>query len=121
MPGPLSSGPILNGFPAQGIGDRVISVVDHKGPASYASVVTGAPPSGGDSLTAAECGMKYIEAVFAGLSDDGTYNVEASPTVSGGGAATSAVLMWITANTGAQVGAATNLSARTIRCLVIGR
>ena len=121
MANPLSSTSVLNGFPAPSGGDRYMSVVDHKGPTSYASVVTGAPPSGGDVLTAAECGLKYITAVSGQLSDDAQYAAEASPGVGGGGEATSVILEWVTVNTGAQVSNATNLSARTIRLIVYGR
>jgi hypothetical protein len=121
MPGPLRSTTVLDGFPAGAVGDRYMSVVDHKGPASYASIVTGTPPTGGDVITAAECGVKEITAIFCGISDDGQYNVEATPTVGGGGEPTQFRLIWIVANTGAQVTAATNLSARTIRCWVLGR
>jgi hypothetical protein len=120
MPGPLSTSENIADFP-QAWGNRQIALVDHKGPASYASIVTGSPPTGGDVLTAAECGLKFISAVYAGISDDGTYNVEATPTVGAQGEVTQVRLIWITANTGAQVSAATNLSARSIRCLVIGR
>ena len=70
--------PLIRDFP-QGWGNRMISVIDHVGPASYASVVTGAPPTGGDPVTAAEFGLKSLSAVYAGLSDDGQYNVEATP------------------------------------------
>ena len=121
MANPLSSGPVLSGFPAPAGGDRYMSIVDHKGPASYVTVVTGAPPSGGDVLTAAECGLKYISAVSGQLSDDAQYAVEASPGAGGGAEATSVILEWVTVNTGAQVGNATNLSARTVRLIVYGR
>jgi hypothetical protein len=121
MANPLSSSSCLNGFPAAVAGDRYMSVVDHKGPASYATVVTGTPPTGGDVLQASECGLKYITAVSGQISDDGQFSVEATPTVGGGGEATSVILLWVTVNTGAQVGNATNLSARTIRLIVFGR
>jgi hypothetical protein len=118
---PLSATSVLAGFPASSGSDRLMSIVDHKGPASYATLVTGSPPTGGDSLTAKECGLNYITAVSAQLSDDGQYLVDASSMVGGGGESTSVVLIWTTANTGAQVSNATNLSARTIRLMVYGR
>ncbi|HXP82578.1 MAG TPA: hypothetical protein VN976_21950 [Verrucomicrobiae bacterium] len=119
---PLSSTAVLPGFPAPSGGDRLVSIVDHKGPASYTTVTAGTnPPSGGDILTAAECGLKYITAVSGQLSDDGTYLADASPGAGGGAEATSVVLIWSTANTGAQVSGATNLSARTVRFIVYGR
>lgn len=121
MPLPLSATAVLPGFPISPGGDRLMSIVDHKGPASYASVVTGSPPTGGDVLTATECGLKYITAISGQISDDGQYSVEATPGQAGGGEGTSSVLFWATANTGAQVSAATNLSARTVRLIVYGR
>jgi len=120
MPGPLSTSENVADFP-QGWGNRMVALVDHKGPASYASIVTGTPPTGGDSLTAAECGLKYISAVLGALSDDGQYAVDATMTVGAEGEVTKVILGWAVFNTGAQVTAATNLSARTVRLLVIGR
>jgi hypothetical protein len=121
MPAPLSSTAVLLGFPAPSGGDRYVSIVDHKGPASYATVVTGSPPTGGDTLTAAECGLKFITAVSGQLSDDGQYTADASAGAGGGAESTSVVLAWTIYNTGAQVSAATNLSARTVRLIVYGR
>lgn len=120
MPGPLRSAATLDGFP-QGLGDRYFSILDHKGPAAYAQIVVATPPTGGDVLTAAECGLKFIDAVNGGISDDGQFAVEATPTVGGGGEVTQARLLWSVAATGAQVAGATNLSARTIRLEVWGR
>lgn len=120
MPGPLSSTNVLSDFP-QPFGNRMVSIVDHKGPSSYASIVTGTPPTGGDVLTAAECGLKSISHVLNGLSDDGQYEVIGTPTVGAAGEVTQFRLIWTVANTGAQVSAATNLSARTARFFVIGR
>lgn len=121
MPGPLKSSNILDGYP-QSMGDHVVSIVDHKGPASYTQITPGSPPTGGDQITAAEFGLKYIDMLWGGaLSDDGTYEVEGSPGIASAAEPSKWFLMWITANTGAQVAGATNLSARSIRLCAIGR
>jgi hypothetical protein len=118
MPAPLS-GSISNveGFPFSIGGDRILGACDHAGPASYVTVVTGATPSGGDTLYPAEMGLKYFSRIIPGMSDDGQYIIHG--VVVPGGA--TAVLFWATANTGAQVGNATNLSARTAKIMAIGR
>src|SRR6266436_4470511 len=120
MPGPLRATAVLDGYP-QGWGDRYISVVDHKRPASYTQIGIATPPTGGDVLTAAECGLKFISAVNGGISDDGQFSVEASMTAGGGAEVAQVRLLWSVATTGAQVAGATNLSARTIRFWVMGR
>ena len=117
---PLSQSSLLPDFP-QAAGARMMSIIDHKGPASYATLVTGSPPTGGDLLTAAECGLKFITAVSAQLSDDGQYLVDASSMAGGGAESTQVRLIWVTAATGAQVANATPLNARTIRLIVWGR
>ena len=122
MPGPLSASKALDGFPAGGFGDRYVSCVDHFGPASYTQVTTGTPPTGGDSISAAEFGLKALSMVWAdGLSDNGQFNVLCSPGNSNRGEPTTWFLEWVTAATGAQVAGATNLSARSIRLFAIGR
>jgi hypothetical protein len=117
---PLSTSACLADFP-QAVGNRMVSLVDHKGPASYAQIGVATPPTGGDVLTAAECGMKFISAVSGQISDDGQYSVEATPTVAAGGEATQVRLGWSVFATGAQVAGAVNLSARTVRLIVWGR
>jgi hypothetical protein len=120
MPTPLSSAAQLAGYP-QGVGDRFHSVVDHKGPTSYATLVTGNPPTGGDTLTAIECGLRFISAVIGGLSDDGQFRCEGTVGAAGQAEAAQAKLIWTVAATGAQVANTTNLSARSARLMVIGR
>ncbi len=117
---PLSAGAQLPGYPAA-LGDRYISVVDHKGTASYLTLVNANPPTGGDTITAAEAGLKFITEVIGGLSDDGQFRCEGTVGAGGGAEATQAKLLWSVTNTGAQVANATNLSARTARVTVIGR
>lgn len=118
---PLSSTAVLAGFPAPAGGDRLMSIVDHKGPASYTQITTGSPPTGGDTITAQECGMKYITAVCGTFSDDGQYEAVGGVGAAAGGEATSAFLLWQVAHTGAEVSGATNLSGRTVRLIVYGR
>ena len=97
-----------------------MSVIDHPGPASYAQVVTGSPPTGGDTVSASEFGLKWLDAVYGcSLSDDGQYEVELSPSGTLN-EPSSFIAEWIIAATGAQVSALTNLSARKIRLIAIG-
>lgn len=105
-----------------GLGNRQIGLITHVGPASYTQVTPGTPPTGGDSVQASAFGLKFLEAVIAlGLDNTGTYEVNGIVQSQGGGGATSALLLWNTANTGAQVSGATNLSASTVALLGIGR
>lgn len=108
----------LSGYP-NAIGGKWESIVDHPGPSSYTQVATGTPPTGGDTVTAAEFGLKYIESISAELSDNGQYTVLAF-NGSGSQPLTSAVLQWTVATTGAQVTGSTNLSARTVRLRAVG-
>lgn len=115
--GPLQNNSNLEGFPFALGGDRYMGACDHVGPTSYPTVVPGATPTGGDTIYPQEMGLKRFTRILPGMSDDGTYLVFG--VVVPGGA--SAVLTWITANTGAQVANATNLSARTAKIEAIGR
>lgn len=121
MPAPLRSATPLDGFPAGGWGDRYGSCIDHKGPASYVQVANATPPTGGDPVTAAECGLKAITMLFCGLSDNGQFLAQATPGVAGGGEPTSWVIRYVTAATGAEVAGAVNLSGRTFRMFAFGR
>ena len=103
-----------------GIGSRIVSVFEFTGPASYVAMVNGTPPTGGQSLGAVGFGMKFIEWMEAGLSNNGQFTVEityAGPT----GATATVLARWIVSATGAEVAGATNLSTFRIRALVIGR
>ena len=89
-------------------GIRLRKVFQYAGPASYAT--------GGDSLTAAELGLGKIEAVnCVGAAWNGSaarilvYDYANSKMV------------WYVPNTGAEVGAATDLSLYTVRLEVLGR
>lgn len=100
------------------VGDRWMVVIDHTGPTSYTQVTPGATPTGGDSITAAECGIKYFQAVHASADDSGSYLPEPLAMI---GDSTTAILRWFIAATAAEVGAAVNLSARHTRLIVWGR
>src|SRR5712671_6513190 len=125
MPGPLRSTTVLDGYPAGGFGDRYVSVVDHLGPVSYVVLTNGTPPTGGDSISAAEAGLKSISAAFAvGLSDNGQFMALVSVGVGGKAEPTSFFISYFVRAGGAawvEVTAATNLSARTFRFFCIGR
>src|SRR5262245_22550827 len=94
------------------VGARVDSVFPHKGPASYTQVTSGTAPAlatGGDTVQAVEAGLKTFDYVSSGVSDSGTYRVEAIPkAVSGytannnfGQPTTSFTLRWYVVATGA--------------------
>jgi hypothetical protein len=111
------------GFPTAW-GNIKVSIVGHTGPASYTQVTTGTiPVVGGDVVYAEEFGLQRLSAVFpAGLSDSGTYLVQAIPItdsdyrVNG----TSYRLRWVVLATGAEAAAEADLDAETIRLLGIG-
>jgi hypothetical protein len=113
LPGTSGGFKILPGYP-MAVGAKRESIAIHYGPASYATVVTGATPSGGDTLRASEFGLKYLEDVNPAVSTDGLYWVD---YVSPPGVSTpaSVILIWTLAATGAQVTAGTNLSASGVR------
>src|SRR5262245_20741618 len=98
-------------------GNKNEVLVDITGPASYTSVSTGTPPSGGQTLNAQDIGFTTIEwASVSSLSDDGQYfaiplfiSLPAVPL-------TSIRLMWIVASGGAE--ASGDLSSRNVRMLI---
>lgn len=127
----MASSTVLDGYP-QPMGNKKISVFYHKGPNPYVPVVVATPVTTGDPVTDTEAGMRYIETIFGGISDNGQYRVEAIP--SGGnpsqaqGAGTGGTvgapqrtwrLRWEVLSTGAEAGAV-DLSARTVRLTAIG-
>jgi hypothetical protein len=108
-----------------GEGDRMVSIIKVTGPTSYTAITPGTPPAGptgGQDVPATAFGLKFINFVELGLDQSGTYNVLAVPNIpSSAGAATKVTLMWTTANGGAEVSGATNLSTFTVRLMAIGR
>ena len=117
----------LDGYPTS-FSNVKACVFVHPGPASYATVVIATPPTGGDTVLAAEAGMKAFDTIQGGMtSDDGQYMVQViSPNGNSASSSTAAQptttmkLRWIIAATGAEVANTTNLSARTIRLFAMG-
>ncbi|HEV8525220.1 MAG TPA: hypothetical protein VGQ71_12025 [Terriglobales bacterium] len=100
-------------------GDSFWSVVDVEGPASYVQVVPGNPPTGGQLITASDCGLQSFDWVNAKGASQAFNAVVVIPAIVGN--PTIIRLMWITAATGSQVAPGANLSGRFVRLLAIGR
>lgn len=96
--------------------------VDHAGPSSY---TTGGETFGNaNSMTGISVlGLGSLDNVIGGPSNSGNYFVYAIP--SGKGERKTFKLVWVTATTGipttTQVTAAVDLSAESVRLLVVGR
>jgi hypothetical protein len=104
-------------------GDQPWSVVDVAGPSSYTAITPADPiVTGGQQLAQSVFGLN-TNIVFACSmgSDNGQYtvNVYHKTFVPGQPTTGGLVLQWIVAATGAE--ASGDLSARTVRLLVIGR
>jgi hypothetical protein len=119
----------VGGMP--GLGDKKVVITQHTGPTSYTAITPGtapAAPTGGDAISAADCGLKFIEAVIPAGDSAGRYTAVAfNPPVnktgspSGqGAAATKVPLQWIVSATGAEAAGATNLSAVQLTLVVFG-
>jgi hypothetical protein len=127
----MASSKVLDGYP-QSWGDKRVSVFYHTGPVLYVPVVVATPVTTGDPVTDVEAGLRYIEYLYGGVSDNGQYRVEAIP---GGGNPSQAQgagqggtvgapqrtwrLRWFVVSTGVEA-AAVDLSARTVRLMAIG-
>lgn len=110
----------LDGYPRDVIGKR-LSVATHAGPAAYAVVVPGSPPSGGDTLRASEFGLKSFDAVLPMTDDTGTYTGYAVFPNGIGVPSPTCILEWFhIGSTGLEVTVGTNLSARKMRILAWG-
>ena len=111
-------------------GDRPYAIIDWAGPASYAQVVNDnvppiSVPTGGQAITPSAFGLTAgLEGIFVvGSSLTGTYTVQAFQAGAGynqGNNNGTWLLRWITAATGAEVAAAVNLSAETVRLIGFG-
>jgi hypothetical protein len=110
-----------------GLGDRPYALLELVGPTSYTQVAVGvapAGPTGGQAITPASFGLTAgLEAVIpAAGSTTGTYYVrifqQTNYLTAQGNPAW--LVQWFNASTGAEVAAATNLSAETVRLLGIG-
>ena len=104
------------------IGQGKAVPVNHVGPASY---TTGGETYGSinNQTGISVQGLGSLDAVLAGPANSGNYFVYAIPQSTG--ESKTFKLVWVTATTGipttTQVTAAVNLSAETVRLLVIGR
>lgn len=102
-------------------GNKPFSILDLTGPAAYDEIVQATPPTGGQLVTARQFGLTRIEAVFAVGSDDGQYAViPYMNPLADGQPSESIRLMWVTADGGVEVVAATDLSDRKVRLFAIG-
>lgn len=102
----------LGKFPfMKGAGGLVCRLVDHDGPASYTT--------GGETIQAAALGFKRIAYIGGGVGSAGGANFIV-PFLLGKGMRTSFKLGWNVQATGAEVAAATNLSADSVKLLVVG-
>ena len=102
-------------------GDKRIAMRQIAGPASYAQIATGSPPTGGIAVKASDLGLVEIEAILAiPTSDDGSFHLIPFPSKSQLAPQTTVLFEAITTNTGAQVAGTTNLSARTFIIVAIG-
>lgn len=100
------------------------TVADIAGPASYTQVTNATPPTGGQAVGIAALGLP-VSVIWAQAmgSDDGQFDIVVllSPFNPLAGSGIGLILKWIVSATGAEVAATTNLSARTVRILAIGR
>lgn len=84
--------------------------IDHTGPKSYTT--------GGETLTASRYGLRSLDWVGGGITVSGTY--EAKGKTIGTGLRTTYKLVWFVVATGAEVTAATDLSAEKVRLFTVG-
>lgn len=105
----------VSGFPDVW-GKHGVPLVDHTGPASYVTggETLGTPTYGGSNVL----GTRGYTYVSGGMTNSGTYRVDC--LYGGSGVRSQVKLRWTVVATGAQVAATTNLSAETVRLLVIG-
>lgn len=100
---------LLKGYP-QSSGSKIESVVQVDGLASYTT--------GGQTIEATACGMKYVEYIGGGVDNAGTnFTIGKVDTKVG---ATSGKLLWYVGTTGAEVANTTNLSTLHANILVKG-
>lgn len=125
----MASPKVLEGYP-QPWGNKKVSVFYHTGPNPYVPVVVATPVITGDPVSDTEAGMRFIEVMVGGMSDNGQYVIDCIP---GGGNPSQPQpqggtvgapqrtwrLQWRVAATGAEAGAI-DLSGRTVRLLAIG-
>lgn len=107
---------LVPGFP-NSCGGKRESVITKTGPASYTTITTGAPPTGGQDVAAGDFGMKYIEFLEASACDNGLHVIRCIPVTSSA-KVTTWKLQWCLAISGQETSG--DLSAYTIRLRAIG-
>lgn len=105
----------LHGYPDL-IGKRYAFCGTGTGPTSYVQKTSS--PSGGGDIVQAPRFQNYFDVIFPAMSLSGTYVVYPYPV--GSGARQTWALKWVTISTGAEVTAATNLSAETVQLAGFG-
>src|SRR5215510_13375511 len=129
----MPSAKVLDGYPTSW-GNKRVSVFYHTGPASYVQLAVAAPPTGGDPVSDVEAGLRFIDFLDGGNSDNGQFRIDCLPAFGNpsqavgagqggtqGAAQRTWLLRWIVVATGAEVAGAVNLSGRTVRLMAIGR
>ena len=107
---------ILAGYETY-IGNKKMAIVDITGPNPYVNTATFS--TSGQPITAAQLGWGGIEMIIGSVSSDGLDNVViGSPT--GGVAAATVNLHWFVIATAAEVANGVDLSAKTVRLVIIG-
>lgn len=106
------------------------SVFGHAGPTSYVPMQAGSPTAipvdDGDRVSAVEAGLKFLDFVVGGITDDGLYEVVAVPlTATDNGTKPAAVattygLVWYTISTRTQVTEGVDLSGSVVRLFAKG-
>ena len=109
-------------FTAVPFGNRRMTAGLLTGPTSYTRVTVASPPTGGQAVSASQFGLTYIDAIFATASDTGAYTADWTAKSITPQGVTAGTLIWRTATTPIdEVGGGTNLSAKYLRVVVIGR
>ena len=104
---------LLHGYPDY-IGKRWAFCGFGKGPKSYVQKTgTASTAEGGGDVVQIPRFQNYFDIIFPAMSLSGTYIVYPYPVASGPRQTWS--LKWVTASTGAEVSAATDLSAETVQ------
>jgi hypothetical protein len=110
---------VIRGFP-QSDGAKIESVLDHIGPASYTQVSTGATVTGGDVVSAAAFGLKWLDYVDASMDSTGVYTplpiINAADPIE----RTQVTLRWMTASGATEAAALANLSSSHVRLRAVG-
>lgn len=103
----------VNGY-ATPVAQKALAVWNETGPSSYAT--------GGYTITLPQTlvGLRGIDWVSGGLDSTAGYEAIAGPTSTGATGAVTFTVLWRVANTGAEVGNGTDLSAKHVRMCAFG-